>query len=165
MNRIAKTHARARRHEERKGWSRAYPDTPMLDADFKLGREAKRALRAFRRARPFRLSPEGWLEAARALLAALAEAHGMPVPTLDHEGSWEGGSDSSCYTPWEHRITMRGAPSVLTLLHEYTHARGYGEVGAVWWSVNAFKSVWPKAHARLVNMPGTHVLRRGEAEA
>lgn len=160
MNRIAKAHERARRHEARKGWGRSYPASPMVEEGFKLGADARAALRAFRRVRPFRLSNEGWLEAARALVAALAAAHGFPAPVLDHEGPWEGDSGASCYAACEHRITMRGRPSVLTLLHEYTHARGYGEQGAVWWSVNAFKIVWPGAFARLANTPGTHVMRR-----
>jgi len=159
-SRIAKAHEKARRHEARREWSRNYPDSPMFDVGFKLGRDAKTVLRAFRSVHPFRLSNAAWLEAARALVSTLARAHGLPAPTLDHEGPWEGDSGASSYSPCEHRIVMRGQPSVLTLLHEYTHARGYGEHGAVWWSVNAFRLVWPRAFARLVNTPGTHFMAR-----
>lgn len=44
----------------------------------------------------------------------------------------------------------RARPSIITTLHEFAHANGFGEHGAVWYSTNVFRAAWPSAFSRLV---------------
>ena len=154
---------RATRHERRKQWSRGYPSHPMIDWDFKLKRSVRAALDTFKRARPFRVQTgNGFVQLVGTLYRDLAVAYDMPVPTVNHRGPWRGDSGASSYTGGNHHITLRGKRSVLTALHEFAHARGYGETGAVWWSVNAFRLTWPKSFAKLRPRAGSHFLTSGE---
>ena len=160
MTTVTAMHKAAVADELARGWGRGYPRTPMIDAAFTLTDTELVALRTFKAA---------WLAAKvatdvdAAQLAAIrtcAEALlGELAPEVERGAALTGRSDGSTYNP-AHIITLRGALSVITALHELTHARGYGEVGAVWWSVNAFRLVWPKAFAKLRNVPGTHVMRK-----
>lgn len=157
---------KAERHERRKGWSRDYPDNPMVDYDgFRLKRSVARALDEFKAARPFRLEGDEFVALVSALYGELATAYDIPEPTVTHAGPWEGDSGSSTYSPVEHHVTLRGRRSVLTALHEFAHARGYGETGAVWWSVNAFRLTFPRSFAKLGGSPNSHVLRQSRSTA
>jgi hypothetical protein len=99
------------------------------------------------------------LRAVRQLYEALSAAYDVECPTVTHSGAWEGDSGSSCYRPGTHAITLQGQMSIITTLHEYMHARGYGESAAVWWSINAFRMHWPRSFARLgPATPGTHFM-------
>ena len=164
MRSLSEVHAAAREHEQRRGWSRGYPDSPMIDERFRMRRSVKRAMRRFRRLRPFRLRKLAFVAAVGSLYRDLAEAYDMPAPELRHVGEWEGDSGSSTYGEaligGNHLVTLRGRESVLTALHEFAHARGYGETAAVRWSVNVFRLTFPCSFERLENEPGTHVLRR-----
>lgn len=134
----------------------------MVDEQFKLKGSVKTALLEFKRKHPFRLEGDVFEEAVRELYWQLAEAYGMLPPLVRHEGPWDGCSGSSCYMPGDHTIVLRGHPSVITALHEFTHARGYGEEGAVWWSVNVFRLMFPRSYQRLHNPNRSHVLVRAE---
>lgn len=114
---------------------------------FKLGVIA--ALRAFKERRTGSLSTEERFAAMQELIAELARIYEIPAPTLameniDGSHSWE-----SSYNPAAHTITMRGRLSIITLLHEFAHARGMNEYGAVGWSVSLFKRVYPERYAQL----------------
>jgi hypothetical protein len=154
---------KARDHEARRGWSREYPRHAIIDHGFHLSAATRMALERFRDASPFRSAPEVYLVAVTRLYADLAAAYGVPAPTLTHAGAWHGDSGSSCYTPAAHAVTLRGHASVITALHEWMHARGYGETAAVWWSVNTFRTIWPRSFARLQPVSGSHVMRRPAA--
>jgi hypothetical protein len=160
--RLRRARRRATRLERERGWSRNYPDHPCVDTEFSLRLRAARAMARFARRRPFRLEGDAFLDAAQRLVRGLARAYNIPTPDLQHIGPWEGSSDESGYNRAHHCITLSGQPSVLTLLHEFAHACGWGETGAAWWSVNTFRLAFPRSFAALRGAQGTHALRRGE---
>jgi hypothetical protein len=136
-------------HEEHKGWQRTAPDNPMVDEAFRLQAQARDALLRFRDEKPFGLVGDAFTEALKTLYRTLAHVYDMPEPQVWHDGEWTGDSGTSEYVPGQHAIILRGGKSILTALHEFAHARGYGEHGAVWWSVNAFKTTWPASYDKL----------------
>lgn len=86
------------------------------------------------------------------LVEKLADAYGLPRPILKMRNiTTDGDSGSSSYQPATNTITMRGKLSIITLLHEFAHARGYDERKAVAWSVSLFARVYPKQYARLIH--------------
>lgn len=133
--------SRAYKHEKKEKWSRDYPKNAMLDDNFKLAEPIRKSLEAFKEKRPYKCSNKEFLDAVQVLYAEMSAFYGIPTPALRHVGPWDGPSASSFYTP--HAITLSGHRSVITALHEYVHARGYGETAAVWWSTNAFRIVFP----------------------
>jgi hypothetical protein len=73
----------------------------------------------------------------------------MPRPGLNLEMVVERCSrGNGSYYPTLHIITMFGKLSVVTYLHEFGHARGYGERKACRFSINIFRRVWPRLFAR-----------------
>ena len=128
---------------------RDYPRTvaEVLDPAMKYDRAALAAVRAFARTRPYRQTRERREELVRELCARLSAAYGIAVPELVFRWS-EGSSGSSTYTPSLHRITLRGRFSVVTFLHEFGHARGFGERAACRWSINLFAKCFPRSFAR-----------------
>ena len=62
------------------------------------------------------------------------------------------GSDSgtSHYLPSADLIVLCGRLSVVTYLHEFAHALGRDERGAVRWSINLFRRCFPRSFARCV---------------
>jgi hypothetical protein len=71
-------------------------------------------------------------------------------------------SGSSFYRPATDEITLNGRLSVVTMLHEFAHALGRDERGAVRWSASLFRASFPRSFARCVQ--DGHVLRRREDE-
>lgn len=138
---------KAYNHEKREKWSRGYPKTAMLDEKFKLAPPIRKSLEAFKAKKPYTISNKEFLDAVQILYAEMSNYYGIPTPALRHVGNWSGPSASSFYTP--HVITLSGSRSVITALHEYVHARGYGETAAVWWSTNAFRLIFPKEFKNL----------------
>jgi len=135
--------------------SGGYPSTvgECLSDRAKFRRGVIPAVRAFKRAGPWRGSLEERKRKFRLLNEALAAAHGMPAPELRFagiDGSFSGAS--SCLRRGDGRpavITMRGKLSVVTFLHEFAHALGRDERGACRWSINLFRRVFPEQYARL----------------
>jgi hypothetical protein len=78
----------------------------------------------------------------------LAAVYGMRTPRVIRGGRKTGCSGDSWYSPMGHAICLRGRLSVVTMLHEFAHARGYGERRAVRWSVNLFRRVFPRSFER-----------------
>jgi hypothetical protein len=62
-----------------------------------------------------------------------------------------GGGDStkSYYNRSSHTIHMTGKLSVITALHEFAHAMGRNERGAVKWSVNLYRVTFPRLFASM----------------
>lgn len=117
------------------------------------------AMRAFRAAKPFRGSVARRKKLFQTLHAALCAAYGLSTAVrfeVDCRGVAE--SDDSAYSARLNRITLRGRLSVLTYLHEFGHALGYGERGACIWSINLFRRMFPQSYSRLVAVG--HTLRR-----
>lgn len=138
---------RARRHEKKEKWSRDYPKDAVLDESFKMAPEVKKAMHAFKSCHPYSCTDEKFLDAVQQLYLDLSKFYGIPTPIVRHIGPWTGSSGASNYMP--HAITLVGCRSIITALHEYVHARGYGETAAVWWSTNTFKLVFPKDFEKL----------------
>lgn len=125
--------------------------------------DALRAVRRFRRSKPFRGTIAERKAKYRKLNRELAAAYGIPVPTLRFRGvESDTDSGSSCYCRLDHSITLRGRLSVITFLHEFGHARGYGERGACRFSLNLFRRFFPRAFARLRQVGHTLVRNRPE---
>ena len=79
--------------------------------------------------------------------------------TLGFEFLDGGDSGGSTYEPTSDAITIRGKASVVTYLHEFAHALGRDEHGAVRWSVNLFRQCFPISFARCLQ--DRHMLRQG----
>lgn len=107
------------------------------------------ALRAFRRSRPWRGTIIERLEKFQHLHAALCAAYGLSTRLRCVDVDRNRCSGSSSYTPIADMITLRGRLSVVTYLHEFGHALGYGEQGACRWSINLFRRMFPRSFARL----------------
>ncbi len=97
--------------------------------------------------------------AMRELVEELSAAYGIAAPSLSMlDISHDGDSGRSFYAPDEHAIVMVGKLSIITLLHEFAHALGKDEYGAVGWSASMFKRVYPRAYEVLVY--DGHTLRK-----
>ncbi|GMT43050.1 MAG: hypothetical protein IEMM0002_1461 [bacterium] len=139
-----------------------YPDSVLeiLDDEMKFKKGTVRALKNFRRfIRKNRLrgynDPRIILQrfyASKRLIEILSIIYRIPVPDvrLGKVSGEPASSGSSCYIPANHTIVLSGKLSVITLLHEFAHARGRNEREAVRFSVNLFKKVYPKQFNKLM---------------
>ena len=131
-----------------------YPATvaEVLDDDMTFNAGALRAVKALRRSHAWQGTAEERLAKLQACANALAEAYDVEAPVLQL-GPYD------CYLPFGHIIVMGPNLSVLSFLHEFTHARGYdSERFCVKWSVNLFRRLFPRSYSRLV--PVGHTLVR-----
>ena len=73
------------------------------------------------------------------------------VTPMRYKRSDLGGGDStkSYYNRSSHTIHMTGKLSVITALHEFAHAMGRNEGGAVKWSVNLYRVTFPRLFASM----------------
>lgn len=104
-----------------------YPDNPCVDPyyTFKVG--AIKALKIFKDKKTYEKSNEERFVAMKVLIDDLTEVYEILPVTLNMErieGSFSGGSS---FNPECRTITMRGNLSIITLLHEFGHARGFSE--------------------------------------
>lgn len=137
-----------------------YPRTAQecLDDSIKYKRGVISLLREFAADRPWRGSKRERFDKFAALHVGLCELYGI-FPALVARGITGGDSGSSSFAPVGNCITLRGKFSVVTYLHEFAHALGKGERGAVRWSLNLFKRVFPRHfEAAFANARG-HVVR------
>lgn len=111
--------------------------------------ETVAAVRDFRRSKPWR---GDWIQQ----VSKLAELHRRLIVAydlttrLDFSASGaDVSSGSSSYCSVTNTITLQGRLSVVTYLHEFAHALGYGEQGACRWSINLFRRFFPQSFARL----------------
>ncbi len=117
-----------------------------------------RALKAYRRSKPWQGSLPDREAKLGALHAALCEAYGMRTSLVMsvHEPERDG---NGAYYPSRDCIVLTGRLSVVTYLHEFAHAAfGSCERKACRWSVNLFRRIFPRSFARL-QFEG-HTLRR-----
>ena len=130
-----------------------YPQTvvEVLDNEMTFEPEVLEAVQAFKRSKPWRGNLEQRKEKFMHLNHDLAAVCGIPEPELVF-GTIDGShSGDSSYSPAHHRITLRGRLSVVTMLHEWGHARGMGERAACRWSINLFRRCFPRQYAKLVH--------------
>lgn len=156
--------ARLRRHA--RTYRQNYPATvaEILDGaepgepGMRFERRALKAVKDFAKAKPYR----GTLDERKAkivkLVDELGDAYGLePVPLM----VWNPSAGTGYYRPDDNTIHMDpDRLSVVTLLHEFSHARGFDERKAVKWSVNMFKRVFPRSYSRLDHSAHMLVRRR-----
>lgn len=126
-----------------------YPDTvgEVLRRQKKYNPDALRAMKAFRRSKPWRGDFQEQKAKFQALHDALCEVYGMTTE-LRFVNIGGGDSGSSHFIPTQNRINLCGRFSVITYLHEFGHARGWDERYACIWSINLFKRIFPKSFER-----------------
>jgi hypothetical protein len=150
----------------------------ILDDAMTYKPEVVRALRTFKKAKTFNLTPENRLACMQTLVNDMATAYGMEpiaVDVMDERGSVHArfmeafnrltgtlppveentptypASGASNADPSARKIHMVGKLSIITLLHEFAHIRfGTDELKCQRWAVNLFRKVYPKQFAKLV---------------
>lgn len=144
---------------------RNYPETviEVLDDDASYPVAVIEAVRTFAQAGPWKGSTESREEKFRQLNQDLASACGIDEPTLAFRCLGGKSSGASHYIPGNHRIVLMGRLSVVTFLHEFAHALGYGERQACRWSINLFRKCFPRQYSRLIHVG--HTLIRPETLA
>jgi hypothetical protein len=111
--------------------------------------EVLRAVKVFRRSKPWRGSLRARLRKFAKLNRALARAYGIPVPGLRvASGIEECFGRANCYVPRLHLIIMGRKLSVVTYLHEFGHALGKDERQTCVWSINLFARLFRRSFAR-----------------
>lgn len=156
---------------------RSYPPTVPINEDLEYRQETIDIMNKWRdEIKPFRpkeYSVEAVKEKKRKyqwLTDKLSEVYRIRKPRIVvgniTQESWNktGSSGSSNYRPLSHTITINGKFSVLTLLHEYGHARGFDETDATLWSVNLFKKTFPVSYSKLQGSGHTLIQTNQERE-
>jgi len=120
-----------------------YPETvaEILDDRMTFKPAALRAVRELARSKPWQGTQRERLLKLRLCLPKLADAYDIPCPNLAR-----GAID--CFVPAFNSIYLRRSHlSVVSFLHEFSHARGFDERKAVRWSVNLFRRCFPRSYA------------------
>lgn len=127
-----------------------YPESvrEVMNPAKKYRPAALRALRAFRRSKPWRGTIEERKAKFRRLNRALSRAYGMRPPALHFILIDAARNSNGFYSRDERIIGLIGKLSVVTYLHEFGHARGFDEFGACRFSVNLFARIFPRSFAR-----------------
>jgi hypothetical protein len=127
-----------------------YPATvaEVLDHRMKFRPEALRAVKRFARSGPWRGTLEERQAKFRRLNEELSAAYGLLCPALLFHRIGDHALSNGAYDPDHHAIHLVGKLSLVTYLHEFGHARGYGERRACRFSINLFRRVFPRSFAR-----------------
>lgn len=137
-----------------------YPDTvEEVLRDRKYNPDVLRALKQFRRSKPFRGTYQERKEKFKTLFEALKGIYGKTGLTLHLPKSESADCGNGSYSHFTQEIKLYGRLSVITFLHEFAHALGKDEKYACIWSVNLFKRIFPKSFERC-SFDG-HMVRRG----
>ncbi len=135
-----------------------YPATvaEVLDPPVRFRPAVLATVRRFARSKPYRGSLEQRKDKFLALHRDLCRVYGKRTRLTF--GDLDGGdSGSSHYRHSADEITLCGKLSVVTMLHEFAHALGRDERGAVRWSVNLFRTCFPRSFACC--QPDGHTIR------
>ncbi len=136
-----------------------YPATvvEILDDQMSYSSALLHAVKEFAELKPWQGSSKSRQEKFRQLNRSMAEAYRIEPPKLVF-GRLDGGStEASHYIHREHRIVLTGKLSVITFLHEFGHALGYGEREACRWSINLFRKCFPRQYSNLIHIGHTLV--------
>jgi hypothetical protein len=116
-----------------------YPRTvaEILNPRRKYKAAVLRALKAFRRAKPWRGTVHERRVKFLELHAALCAVYGKTTALRFVAGA------PDCYMPALDAIVMGGL-SVVTYLHEFGHALGKDERQTCAWSINLFRRIFPR---------------------
>ena len=133
-----------------------YPRTvrEVLNRNRKYHPAAMVAVRALRQSKAWRGSDGERVLKFRVCLRALAQAYGVACPRLVYS---PGMADH--YSRATNTIVL-GTLSVVTLLHEFGHARGFDERQTCGWSINLFRRVFPRSFERCRQVRHTLKKRR-----
>jgi len=136
-----------------------YPQTvaEVLTPPVRFRRETLQAVRRLKRSFAWRGNAEERQLKLQNVHADLCRIYGKRT-TLTF-GVMDGGcSGRSYYSPSLDQIVLIGKPSVLTLLHEWSHViYGPSEQQACRWSIQLFAQGFPRSFSRL--SPERHMLR------
>lgn len=137
------------RKPRRRPYTANYPAhaTDVIDQNAKYKGATLKAVKAFRRSKPWRGTLAEQQAKFCALNRALARAYKMRIPRLVFQNG-SGSSSCSSYRLSTHTITLVGKLSVVTFLHEFGHARGFDERDTCYWSINLFRRCFPRSFAR-----------------
>lgn len=141
----------------------AYPESviEVLDDRMIFRPGTLQAMHRLAQSGPWRGSLRQRRSKCERLLRDLSEVYRIVPPSLVF-GHLDGShSGSSYYDRSAHRIVIRGRLSVVTLLHEFAHARKMDEQSACKWSINLFRQSFPDRYARLLHC-GHMLLRPGD---
>jgi hypothetical protein len=139
-----------------------YPATvaEVLRRPINFRRRTLRVVRDFARSRPWRGDFRDRCRKFEALHGQLCALYGKATELfIDTSAAWGRDSGDSHYRPGRDLIVLKGRLSVVTYLHEFAHALGRDERGAVRWSVALFRECFPRSYARA--RACGHVLRAG----
>lgn len=140
-----------------------YPDTvEEILQDRKYNPDVLRAMKRFRRSKPFRGTYQERKEKFRVLFEDLKAIYGKSELGLTLPRTESNDYGNGSYSPAGKHISLYGRLSVITFLHEFGHALGKDERKACQWSVNLFKRIFPKSFERC-SFDG-HMVRRGTRE-
>jgi len=134
-----------------------------LDDQMSFSNDLLQAVQRFASSNPWGGSTKSRKEKFRQLNRSIAVACGIESPKLLFGRLDAGGTGASHYNPRDHRILLDGKLSVVTFLHEFGHALGYGEREACRWSINLFRKCFPRQYSRLIHVG--HMLVRPQALA
>jgi hypothetical protein len=140
-----------------------YPESvaEVLDPSMKFRPDVLRAVRAFKKHKPWRGSLDERKLKFSQLHQDLCRIY-RRTTTLTF-GKLDGGdSGGSSYSRAIDAITLTGRLSVVTYLHEWGHALGKDEREACRWSINLFRRIFPRLFERC-RLDG-HMLRRPDAQ-
>jgi hypothetical protein len=122
----------------------------VLDDAMQFHEATVAAVHRFAASKPWHGSISARKKKFRILNQDLSAAYEIEEPDL-HFGLIDGSSSgASHYISLAHRIVLVGKLSVVTLLHEFAHARGMGEQDACRWSINLFRRCFPRQFSRLI---------------
>lgn len=116
------------------------------------------AVERYRRRRPWSGSAVERVEKLRGLHRDLCEVYGVEARLVVEDLDGSGSELRSRYVPSTLTIHLCGRLSVVTYLHEFAHALGKGERGAIRWSVGLFRRCFPEQFARC-SVQGGYLLR------
>ena len=120
------------------------------------------AVKAFARSKPWRGTLEERQAKFNAVHDALCAVYGKTTK-LHFWGLDGSDSGGSCYVPFADAVVLSGKLSVVTYLHEFAHALGKDERGAVRWSVSLFRLCFPRSFRSCCHEG--HMLRRPDPAA
>jgi hypothetical protein len=125
-----------------------YPETvkEVLDPPVKFGKGTIEAVKALKEAEPYKGNVEERVTKLTNLHNKLCEVYQKhtKIEFKEIKRGKNAHSFTSCYSPMSDTITMIGKLSIITYLHEFAHALGKTEFGAVRWSTNLFREVFPE---------------------
>jgi hypothetical protein len=126
-----------------------YPEKPIWDDNKKYKVGVISALKEFKRNYPYAVGNATRMIGMSELLNKLNAIYGIN-PVLNFSTIDDSNSFTSHYDPLTNTIMIAGKLSIITFLHEYAHARGKDEFGAVKWSLSLFKRCYPIAFTKLI---------------